>query len=47
MGQLETLDLGALHVGRAVGDQRELDTERLQPVDLLMRAGEANISSSR
>ena len=35
----EPHDLGALRLGRAVGDQRQLDPELLQPVERLVRAG--------
>ena len=38
--QREAHDLGALRLGRAVGDQRELDPELLQPVERLVRARE-------
>src|SRR5262249_4442158 len=40
MRELETLDLGALGYCPAIGDQRELDAERAQRVDRLMRARE-------
>src|SRR5580700_113954 len=37
--QCETHDLLALRLGGAVGDERELDSESLQPVQRLVRAG--------
>src|SRR4051812_41560126 len=40
VNELEALDLGALGVGGAVGDERELDAECLELVDRLMRARE-------
>ena len=40
MRELEALDLGALHVGGAVGDQREFDAACLERVDRIMRTGE-------
>jgi hypothetical protein len=36
----EPHDLGALGLGRAVGDQRQLDVQLLQPVEGLVRVGE-------
>ena len=36
----EPLDLGALRLRRAVGDQRQLDAQLLQPVERLVRVGE-------
>ena len=36
----ETHDLGALRLRRAVGDQRQLDAQLLQPVERLVRVGE-------
>ena len=36
----EPHDLGALRLGRAVGDQRQLDAQLLQPIEGLVRFGE-------
>ena len=47
MRQREALDLGALGVGGAVGDQRQPDAERLQGSIASCAPGKTNISSSR
>jgi hypothetical protein len=36
----EPHDFGALRLGRAVGDQRQLDAQLLQPIEGLVRVGE-------
>ena len=39
----EPHDLGALRLGRAVGDQRQLDAQLLQPVESRVRQGTSTI----